>query len=298
MDTEKWLEISVLVDGEAAEAISELFNRYGQGGAVIEHIWIDGLGAHDDIDELRVKTYISPDDLESRRKIEEGLWHLSLIYPISEPQYTLLTETDWAEAWKAHYGVLHIGKHTVIVPAWQSYTAQADEIVIRLDPGMAFGTGTHPTTQLCLTALEQVIRPGMRVLDVGTGSGVLAISAFKQGAAEVLAVDVDEIAINSARKNLELNELSEQIRLETGSIEHGQGPYDLVLINILARIIVTLLEQGLSELIAPAGVVIASGIIDEQEPQVQAAFAAHGLEVVERLTDKDWVALVGRKRSE
>ncbi len=297
MDTENWLEISVQVDGEAAEAISEVFNRYGKGGAVIEHLLIDGPGAHDDIDELRVKTYLSPDDTATKRKIEEALWHLGQIYPIPEPQFALLTEADWAEAWKAHYSVLHIGQRTVIVPAWQAYEAQPGEVVLRLDPGMAFGTGTHPTTQLCLAALERVIEPGMRVFDVGAGSGVLAISALRQGAGEVLAVDVDEIAVNSARKNLELNGLSGQIRLETGSIERGEGTYDLLLVNILAKVIVMLLDQGLADLLAPDGVLVASGIIDEQEAEVRRAFEAHGIEIVERLIEKDWVALIGQSAS-
>ncbi|MBN1935269.1 MAG: 50S ribosomal protein L11 methyltransferase [Anaerolineae bacterium] len=296
MDTENWLEISVQVDGEAAEAISEMFNRYGKGGAVIEHLLIDGLGAHDDIDELRIKTYISPDDAAARRKIEEALWHLSQIYPVPEPQFTLLTEADWAEAWKAHYGVLHIGQRTVIVPAWQQYDAQPGEVVLRLDPGMAFGTGTHPTTRLCLEALERAIAPGMRVFDVGTGSGVLAISAIKQGAGGVLAVDVDEIAVNSARKNLDLNDMGERIRLETGSIERGQGKYDLLLVNILAKIIVMLLDQDLAGMLKPGGAVIASGIIDTQEAQVREALESHGIEIVDRLTEKDWVALIGHKK--
>jgi ribosomal protein L11 methyltransferase len=176
-----WLEISVCVDGEAAEAVSELFNRYGRGGAVVEHRLADGLGAHDDVDEMRVKTYIPVEDLALKYQIEQALWHLGQLYPIPDPEYAVLGEADWAEAWKAHYGVLHVGRHTVVVPAWQSYDPAPDEVVIVLDPGMAFGTGTHPTTRLCLAALEEVPVPGMHVLDLGTGSGILSIATAKRG---------------------------------------------------------------------------------------------------------------------
>ncbi len=295
LDTENWLEISVMVDGEAAEAVSELFNRYGRGGAVIERMLIDGPGAHDDVDELRVKTYLAEDDAQTRRRIETGLWHLGQLYPIPEPSFRTLAEADWAEAWKQHYSTLRIGERTVIVPAWQDYEPQAGEIVIRLDPGMAFGTGTHPTTRLCLAALEKVITPGMTMLDVGAGSGVLSIAAAKQGAGAVLAVDVDEIAVHSARKNLALNRVGDRVHLVTGSIEKAEGQYDLALVNILARVILSLLEQGLVDLLRPGGLVIASGIIDDQEAQVREAFAARHVQIVDRLGEKDWVALVGRK---
>jgi ribosomal protein L11 methyltransferase len=295
LDTDNWLEISIRLDGEAAEAVSEVFNRYGTGGAVIEQLLAHGLGAHDNISELVIKTYVARDDTVNRQKIKEALWHLGQLYPIPTPGFRVLTEADWAEAWKTHYSVLHIGQHTVIVPQWQSYDAQPDQVTIRLDPGMAFGTGTHPTTRLCLAALEQVIEPGMTVFDIGTGSGVLSIAAAKQGSGQILAVDVDEIAINVAKRNIETNEVANIIRVETGSIERANGRYDLVLVNILAQVILSLLGQGLTDTVRPGGTVIASGIIDDQEAEVQAAFVSNGLEVVERLVEKDWIALIGRK---
>jgi ribosomal protein L11 methyltransferase len=294
-DQGDWLEISVRVDGEAAEAVSELFNRYGRGGAVIEHRLADGLGAHDDVDDWAVKAYIPVDDLALKRKIEEGLWHLGQLYPIPDPAFAVLGERDWAGAWKAHYAVLHIGRRTVIVPKWQSYDPCPGEVVIVLDPGMAFGTGTHPTTQLCLTALEDVIGPGMRVLDLGAGSGILSIAAAKQGAVSVHALDIDDIAIASALKNVAENGVDDVVRAAQGSIESASGTYDVVLVNILAAVILRLLEGGLAEAIKPGGTVIASGIIDTQEPEIRAAFRAHGIEVVDCLVQRDWVALVGRR---
>jgi ribosomal protein L11 methyltransferase len=290
-----WLEISLHVDGEAAEAVSELLNRYARGGAVVEHRLLDGLGAHDDVDDLSVKAYIPAGDVALQRKIEEGLWHLSQLYPIPEPTFAVLCEADWAEAWKAHYAVLHVGRHTVIVPEWQSYEPQTDEVVIVLDPGMAFGTGTHPTTQLCLSALEHVIAPGMRVLDLGTGSGILSIAAAKQGAAMVHALDIDEIAVTSARENVATNGVERTVRVEAGSLEQTDGTYDLVLVNILARVILELLDGGLADALKPGGVIIASGITDTQEQGVRGALQARGIDLIDRLAQRDWVALVGRQ---
>jgi ribosomal protein L11 methyltransferase len=205
-----------------------------------------------------------------------------------------LREQDWAEAWKTHYGVLHVARRTVIVPKWQTYRAAHGEVTIVLDPGMAFGTGTHPTTQLCLAALEEAIAPGMRVLDLGAGSGILSIAAAKQGAAAVHAVDIDPIAVASATENVVENGVAGIVRVQTGSIERAEGQYDLVLVNILAAVILRLLKDGLADTLKPCGTVVASGIIDDQEPSVRAALDAHQIEVVRRHVQRDWVALVGR----
>jgi ribosomal protein L11 methyltransferase len=275
--------------------VSELFNRYSRGGAVIEHRLADGLGAHDDVDEMRVKAYIPAEDGRLKRHIEEALWHLGQLYPIPDPEFAVLGEADWAEAWKAHYCVAHVGQRTAIVPAWQEYDPAPGEITIVLDPGMAFGTGTHPTTRLCLAALEGLPVAGMRVLDLGTGSGILAIAAAKQGAASVRAVDVDRIAVTSARENVAANGVDEIVRVEAGSLAEAGGTYDLVLVNILYKVIVDLLQQGLAEALRPEGIVVASGIIDDQEADTVAAFERHGIEVTERRGERDWVALIGRR---
>ena len=223
MPNQDWLEVSVEVDGEAAEAVSEVLNRYGRGGVVIEHLLASGPGAHDRVDELRVKAYLPAGDAALKRTVEEALWHLGQLYPIPDPTFTLLAEADWAEAWKAHYSVLHLGRRTVVVPRWQEYVPQPDEIVVTLDPGMAFGTGTHPTTRLCLAALEDAILPGMRVLDLGTGTGVLAIAAAKQGAASVLALDIDELAVDAARENVAANGVQDIVHIESGSLDAARS---------------------------------------------------------------------------
>ncbi len=291
-----WLEVSVRVDGEAAEAVSEVLNRHAYGGAVIEHLLADGVGAHDDADLLVVKAYIPADDRARQRNIEEALWHLGCLYPIPPPSFTLLHEADWAEAWKKHYTVLRIGRQTVIVPRWQRYDPRPDEKIIRLDPGMAFGSGTHPSTRLCLMAMEREVAPGDDVLDLGTGSGVLAIAAARYGARSVLALDVDAVAVEVARENVAANGVADVVRVERGSLKRARGShYDLVLVNILAEVICDLLNKGLAEVVKAGGKVIASGIVDDREEMVREAFLAHGLRIVGRQVEKDWVSLVGLK---
>ena len=302
MPHQDWLEVSVEVDGEAAEAVSEVLNRYGRGGVVIEHLMASGLGAHDRVDELRVKAYLPAGDPALKRTVEEALWHLGQLYPIPDPTFTLLAEADWAEAWKAHYSVLHLGRRTVVVPSWQEYVPQPDEIAVTLDPGMAFGTGTHPTTRLCLVALEETIAPGMEVLDLGTGTGVLAIAAAKQGAAAVLALDIDDLAVDAARENVAANDVERVVHVQAGSLDVARSwagakemHYDLILVNILARVICGLLKEGLADVLQPGGILIGSGIIDTQEQEVRAALEQAGIAVVARHVERDWVTLVGRK---
>ena len=287
-----WLEISVQVDGEAAEAVSEIFNRYGRGGAVLSTDFGDESG---NTAVVTVKTYLPLDEKgrETRRRIEEALWHLSQIYPLPPPEFRELTEDDWANAWKKHYHVQRIGQRIVIKPPWQEHQPRPDEVVIELDPGMAFGTGLHPTTRMCLEALEEHLKPGAKVLDLGTGSGILAIAAAKLGAGSVLALDNDPLAVKAARANVRANGVQNLVAVEHGSLDKATGEFELVLVNILARVIIELAAQGLVDRVRPTGLMIAAGIIEEQEAEVAAALREHGLEIVERRQEKDWVALVG-----
>jgi len=312
-----WLEISVTTDSEAAEAVVELFNRHGHGQAVVE-IPLDHF--EDELDpnaqpaSVIVKTYLQADGSAStaQRRIEEGLWHLGQVYPIPQPIVRSLAEKDWAEAWKQQYQLQRVGRRTVIVPAWEEYAPAPGEVAIRLEPGMAFGTGLHPTTRLCLRALEDHCRPGSNLLDVGTGSGVLAIAAAKLGACSVLALDADAAAIPVARENVKMNGVEGQVTVRQGTLPGGgdvpvyfladgylelldAGSFDLILINILAHVIVSL-APALAARLAPGGTVIAAGLIDTQELFVTESFQAAGLHVVERAQEKDWVSLVARRR--
>lgn len=312
-----WLEISVTTDTEAAEAVVELFNRYGQGRAVVEtpiDCFEHELPAAPPPSTVIVKTYLpldaSADD--ARRHLEEGLWHLAQLYPIPEPTIHTIAEQDWAESWKQQYHLQRIGQHTVIVPAWEEYEPAPGEVVIRLEPGMAFGTGLHPTTRLCLQLLEQHLVVGSDVLDVGTGSGILAIAAAKMGAQRVLALEADLTAVPVARENVAMNGVSEQVSVRHGTLPGGDavplhfvggselevldaGHFDLVLINILAPVIIAV-APDLAARLAPSGSLIAAGLIESQEADVAQAFQLQGLEVTERTQEKDWVALVARGR--
>nr|MBC7244871.1 50S ribosomal protein L11 methyltransferase [Chloroflexota bacterium] len=202
-------------DSEAAEAVSALFNQYNPSGAVIEEVWLGTRKSP----TVRVKTFLSTEQSDViLPKIEEALWHLGQIYPIPSPATRWLSQTDWAEAWKSDYKVQRIGKRIVVKPSWLSYTATPGQIVIELDPGLAFGTGLHPSTRLSLEALEQHLQPGQQVLDVGTGSGILAIAAAKLGAGHVVALDIDDMALQVARENLARNSVQEIVSLQKASL--------------------------------------------------------------------------------
>jgi ribosomal protein L11 methyltransferase len=312
----RWLEISVSTDGEAAEAVVELFNRYGHGQAVIETP-LDCF-EHELEEERRasaaiVKTYLplDPSSSEVRQRIEEGLWHLAQLHPIPAPTIRELDEESWAEAWKKQYHRLRIGRRTVIVPAWEAYDPGEGEVVIRLEPGMAFGTGLHPTTRLCLQAMEAAVMPGSNVLDVGTGSGVLAIAAALLAAGTVVALDADPVAVRIAGENAAANGVAGRVEVRHGSLPGGEavplsfamagslplleaGEFDLVLVNILAPVIAAM-APALAARTRPGGSLIAAGLILDQEPAVIDALRRQGLEIAARSQEEDWVCLLARR---
>lgn len=326
MQNDEVTEILVECDAEAAEAVSELFNRFNGGGyeyaneageatgggAVIEITGLDDCG--DPIQgEYRavVKTYVKPGPggREIRRKIEEGLWHLQQIYPIPDPIVRIMREEDWAHAWKKHYKPLRVGRRIVLKPSWETFVPDAGDLVIELDPGMAFGTGLHPSTRLCIAALEDLVQTGDAVLDVGTGSGVLSIVAAKLGASRIVATDIDPVAVDVARENFAINDLKQadqrsdapdhiEFSIEVGSVpDASAGQFGVVVANILAGVLVKLLDGAygnvpLAEPLAEGGHMVLAGIIDEQASVVVEAAGRHGLTVVDTLPESDWVALV------
>ena len=231
----------------------------------------------------------------TRRRLEEALWHLSQIRPLPEPTYRRIAEADWAEAWKRHLRILHVGQRIVIRPSWLDYDPQEGEVVIVLDPGMAFGTGLHPTTQMCLMALEEHVRPGMSLLDLGTGSGILAIAGAKLGASRVLALDTDPQAVEVARENVRRNGVMGQVIVMEGSLDQADGRFDVVAVNILAKVIVEMLAQGLAARLMPEGRLILAGLIADQEAEVTAALRQVGLEPIGRRQIDDWVGLVAAR---
>jgi ribosomal protein L11 methyltransferase len=304
----QWTEISVLCDGEAAEAVAELFNRFNSrpgedgSGAVIE---VGGFDAYGELTEpvVTVRTYLPVGDQERQRQIEEGLWFLGRLYPMPDPAIRELAEEDWANVWKRHYAPTRVGQRLLIVPSWQADElgpAALDEagrplLPVILDPGMAFGTGLHPSTRLCMRALEQQLRPGEAVLDVGCGSGVLSITAARLGAGAILATDIDPIAVAATIENCQRNGVEGAVAARAGSLpEPAERPagWPVIVANILADVIVHLLVDGMAQLLAADGRLIVSGIIEPRAGDVEAALEQASLRVVDRLAEGDWVALV------
>jgi ribosomal protein L11 methyltransferase len=299
-----WLEVSLLVDGEMAEATAEVLARFAPNGVVIESTSI--YASNEDpgypIGPLRVYAYIEVDDQieQTRQRIEQSLWYLGRIRELPEPSFKIIGETNWAEAWKQHYKPVSIGERLIIVPAWLD-SPDEKRIPIRIDPGMAFGTGTHPTTQLCLELLETYTPSNGDVFDIGCGSGILSIAALKLGAARAYGVDVEAEAIPATQENAGSNGVSDNFHIALGSVEDIKaGIFDikqapLVLANILAPILKRLLDGGMADLIAPGGVLILSGILEEQIDEMVAKINEHGLRVIEQRLIIDWVAIVVQK---
>ncbi|MFC1996117.1 50S ribosomal protein L11 methyltransferase [Chloroflexota bacterium] len=296
-----WLEVSLIVDGEMAEAVAEVLARFAPSGVVIESTAIQA-NVEDEghpVGPLRVCAYLEMDDQieETCQRIEESLWYLGRIRELAEPVFKTIGEVNWAESWKQHYKPVLVGERLVIVPAWLE-SPDEERIPIRIDPGMAFGTGTHPTTQLSLELLETYTPRGGYVFDIGCGSGILSIATLKLGAAHAYGVDVEHDAILAAQENAENNNVSDKLLISLGSVyEISSGIFEiqqaqLVLANILAPILRRLLDAGMSDLIAPGGVLILSGILEEQFTEMLTKIDTHGLRVIEQRQIDDWVALV------
>jgi ribosomal protein L11 methyltransferase len=312
-----WLEIIVNCDPENGEAVADVLARYAPGGVAIQQNALDLTGDEwspdgplEPVASVRAYLPVEPGLDEKRRQVEEALWHLRQIAFIPEPQFRTVAEEEWANAWKEHFDVTRIGQRFVVKPSWREYILQPSDVVLELDPGQAFGTGLHPTTQMCLLALEKHLRPGDCVLDLGTGSGILAIAAAKLGAAACLALDLDPVAVEAARANVAANGMSNVVRVERGSLaqisnfkfqiskdvsQNVDLKFDILLVNILAKIIIELCNQRLGDMVRPGRLAVFAGLIDTQEAEVRVALERVGLAVMERAQEKDWVGLVCRK---
>ena len=293
-----WLEVSVEASHEASEAAYAVMSQHASGGVSIEEPVaqeVDGENAHVDYERpVILRAYVPLDGSETKRAraIEEALWHLSRIdvQGVGEVSTHRLKEEDWANAWKDHYHTRKVGQRLVIKPSWLTYSPAEGEVVVELDPGMAFGTGLHPTTDTCLQLLEDLVRGGEQVLDLGTGSGILTLAAAGLGSGPILALDTEPIAVQTAAANTLV--LGALIQVGQGTLPLGEPrTFDLVLANIIARVLAEL-AQELAAVLAPAGRLLASGIIAEREPEVLAAFEAAGLAVERRVQSGDWVTLV------
>lgn len=296
----RWLEVSFVVNGELAEALSEVLGRFVEGGVAVE----SNVRYNDAEDEgtpygpVRIYGYLPVNENleENRRKMEESIWHLGRIQPIPDPVYSPIEDQDWMNSWKANYKPIEIGKKMMIVPAWMNPDTKG-RIPLRIDPSMAFGTGTHPTTQLCLELLEKYLKSGEDVIDIGCGSGILSIAAIKLGARKAFGVDIDPLSVKASYENAELNGVTENVLFKEGSVaevlidDHILHQAPLVLANILAPVIIRLLDAGLHQLISPGGTIILTGILDHQANDVIKACERKDLQLVEKIQSRDWIAL-------
>lgn len=310
-----WLEVSLTVNGEIAESVADVLARFAPNGVMTEQ----GVKFNDEEDEgtaagpITVRAYLEVNDQleETRQKIEESLFYLGMIQPVPAPTYRQIADQNWMEAWKQRYQPILIGERLLILPAWLE-NPDPNRIPIKIDPGMAFGTGTHPTTQLCLELMERsfddrppttddgkssVVRRPSSVIDVGCGSGILSIAALKLGAGKALGVDVDIESIKNSRANADLNGIGDELILGQGSVtevlagQFGIKSAPLVMANILAPVLIRLFDAGLADLIEPKGEIILSGILDHQMENVVEAGQAKGLKRGEVRQIKDWVAV-------
>lgn len=300
----RWLEISMTVDGELAEAVSEVLDRFVSNGVVIESgvIYNDAEDEGTPFGPVRIYGYLAVDDqLEERRqRLLEALYFLGRIQPLPEPTFKAIEDEDWMAAWKKHYRPIQIGKKLLILPAWIE-REDPGRVAVKIDPSMAFGTGTHPTTQLCLEMVEEYTRPGINVIDVGCGSGILSVAALKLGAGHALGVDIDNAAVISSKENAAANGVLERLEVGVGSVaELKEGKFSLrqaplVLANILAPVIIRLFAAGLAALVEPDGVLILSGILEPQAAGVLEAAEAKGLKHLHTRQQLDWVAIALKK---
>lgn len=284
----RWAEITVLCAPEATEAVSYAFTEVGCGGVMMRG---------DDPVTVQASLPVLDDlsgKLEALRTHFARLPEFGLPPLIEGLTIRYAEEEDWANAWKQYFKPTRVGQRLVIKPGWEEYAPLGDDVVLELDPGMAFGTGGHPTTQLCLMALEERVTPGMTVADIGTGSGILSLAAARLGAIRVLATDIDPLPRRIAAENVTRNDLDAQIRiLELDDFEAQAWECDLIVANIVARTIIEL-TPNVVERLKPNGIFIASGIVEDYHEAVLTAFQEAGLIVEETKREDIWVCLVAR----
>lgn len=300
-----WLEVSLTVNGEVAEAVADVLARFAPNGVVTEQAvrFTDEEDEGTPVGDITVRAYLPADGAleETRQKLEEALFYLGMIQPLPAPHFQPIADQNWMEAWKERYHPIPVGQKLLILPAWLP-NPTPERIAVKIDPGMAFGTGTHPTTQLCLELLEghasALSAQRWPVLDIGCGSGILSIAALKLGASLALGVDIDPDSVTNSRENADLNEVPAQsLLLFQGSVtEVRRGDFPLrraplVLANILAPVLVRLFDAGLADLLEPGGFIILSGILQHLAAEVRAAAEKQGLHFVQQRQMGDWVAL-------
>lgn len=296
-----WLEFTLLIPSADVEAAADVMRRHCPGGVSIEEPILSADGEEDYAPDpgrpATVRAYLPRDgDVARRRRaLRRELGALGLA---SHLRTRWRRDEDWAEAWKRFFDVQRVGRRLVVCPSWIAFSPREEEVLIRLDPGMAFGTGDHPTTRLCLEALESHLRPAQDVLDLGTGSGILAIAAALLGALRVVAVDTDPMAVDAARQNVALNGVEGQVQVLAGSLGaarrlpgRADARFDMILANMTTATI-TELAPDLAPALAPGGTLIASGISEHRAGACRAALENAGLRALEAVSRDGWCALI------
>lgn len=309
-----WLEISIHTSNEAVEAIANILHESGASGVVIEdpaELTKERENRFGEIVELNpadfpeegviIKAYLPVNSfigetVASLKQEITDLVNFGIDIGKNNVTTTEVKEEDWATAWKQYYHPVKISDRFTIVPTWENYKRiTSEELIIELDPGMAFGTGTHPTTVMCIQALERTVREDDTVVDVGTGSGVLSIASALVGAHKVIALDLDEVAVDSAKENVQINQVNHIVDVRQGDLLHGiKGKADVVVANILADVIVGFTDDA-ATVVKQGGYFITSGIIQQKKFEVKDALESAGFEIVETLVMEDWIAFIARR---
>ena len=312
----RWARISVVTTHEGADLIANILMELGAAGTEIDdpslvNEYIDAglwdytdLPRAEDTETVTVRAYL-PEDARMESSLLAlaeriaALRHAGAALGAGTISHSFVADEDWAETWKAYIHTEKIGERIVVRPTWEEYTPSADEIVIELDPGAAFGTGAHATTAMCLRWLEHLVSPGMRVYDVGCGSGILAVAAAKLGAGEVIAMDYDPVAVSVAEENIRQNNVHNVVACESDLLSacEGAAPAELITANIIADVIVRLFAQ-LDRHLALGGALLASGIIDDRIADVEHAAAQHGFTVLDMTCEKEWAAMIIRRATD
>ena len=312
----RWARISVVTTHEGADLIANILMELGAAGTEIDdpslvNEYIDAglwdytdLPRAEDTETVTVRAYLPEDarlesSLLALAERIAALRHAGAALGAGTISHSFVADEDWAETWKAYIHTEKIGERIVVRPTWEEYTPSADEIVIELDPGAAFGTGAHATTAMCLRWLEHLVSPGMRVYDVGCGSGILAVAAAKLGAGEVIAMDYDPVAVSVAEENIRQNNAHNVVACESDLLSacEGAAPAELITANIIADVIIRLFAQ-LDRHLAPGGTLLASGIIDDRIADVEHAAAQHGFTVLDMTCEKEWAAMIIRRATD
>ncbi|MGC9359013.1 MAG: 50S ribosomal protein L11 methyltransferase [Anaerolineae bacterium] len=299
-DSERWVQVSVSADSDAADDLARILSANCPGGAAVEE---SASPAPEAAGCVTVKGWIPAADTETRRKLEIALLLLSRDGSVSEPIFQELAFEDWSSSWKEHFHPLRIGHQTVVVPSWCDFQPEPGDMALTLDPGMAFGTGLHATTRLCLRALEEHPPRGQRVLDVGCGSGILSIASALHGATHVDAIDNDRLAVTATRENVTRNQVADLVSVAWATLAqpspsttpvHKETGYDMVLANTLAEVIIGM-APALARATRQGGIVVLSGILEDKAHAVTERVEAEGIDVIETTTEGEWVALLGRR---